>query len=64
MRYAETPPPMHYTDFDPSLAYCVRLAAAWYGMTPSKYVRVMVQRAVDDLADHNPLIREAFDNRP
>jgi hypothetical protein len=50
--------------FDPDMAYRIRLAASWYGMTPSKYVRVMVTRALDDLADHNPLIREAFDNRP
>jgi len=55
---------MHFSDFDPDLAYCVRLAASWYGMTPSKYIRVMIQRAVDELADHNPLMREAFDNKP
>ena len=64
MRYAESPAPAHYTPFDPDLAYRVRLASAWYGMTPSKYVRLMVERAVDELADTNPLMREAFNNKP
>jgi hypothetical protein len=47
----------------PHLDYCVRVAASWYDITPKHYVRVMVQRGLDDAADHNPILREAFNHK-
>jgi hypothetical protein len=55
--------PMNTTPFPPDLAYCIKVAAAFYDISPSAYVRTMVQRAIDDLADHNPLLREVFSHK-
>jgi hypothetical protein len=54
---------MSYTPLPPDLAYCVRIAAAWYDLSPSRYIRYCVQRELDDLADHNPILKEAFTHK-
>jgi hypothetical protein len=55
---------MRMGDLDPDLSYRIRIAAAWYNLSPSAYMRVSLTRVVDELADTNPLIREAYNHRP
>jgi hypothetical protein len=54
---------MSYTPLPPDLEHCVRIAAAWYDMSPSRYVRTMIERSIEDLADHNPVLKAAFNHK-
>jgi hypothetical protein len=51
---------MSYTPLPPDLHHCVKVAAAWYDLSASKYVQLIIQRAIDEVADNNPVLREAF----
>lgn len=57
-QYPEEP-----TNLGPDLDYCIRVAAAWYDISPMRYVKIAVQRVLDDAADHNPVLREAFNHK-
>ena len=47
----------HYTEFPPELAHRVRVAAALADMTPSRYVRTLVERKLAELAEVTPVLR-------
>jgi hypothetical protein len=51
---------MRPAEFDPDLTYYARVAADWYGITPSEFIRMAVQRYCDELADWNPNVRAAY----
>jgi len=55
---------MQHTEFDPDLAYALRHAAVFYRLSTPQYIRQILQRAVDDLCDANPLYKEIIDHKP
>jgi hypothetical protein len=55
---------MQHTEFDPELTYALRHAAVFYRLSTPQYIRQILQRAVDDLCDANPLYKEIIDHKP
>ena len=55
---------MSYTRLPPDLEHAVRIAAAFFDTSPSRYIQTTVARAIEDLGSHNPVLRAAFDHRP
>ncbi len=52
---------MRTDELGPELTSDVRLASAWYNLSPAQYVRIVVRRALDELCDFQPLLREAME---
>jgi hypothetical protein len=52
------------TDFDEDLAFRIRVASALENVTPSRYVRQVMQRVTSELAEANPFIRNVYESRP
>jgi hypothetical protein len=44
---------MHLTDLPEELAFAVRLAAVWYGKSPSAFVRDVVQTRIGGHGGHH-----------
>jgi hypothetical protein len=55
---------MHYTELPTDLAFAVKVAAAFADVSPSKWIHLMVQRAVEAECDTNPLFRAIVDHKP
>jgi len=55
---------MSYTPLPPDLEHSVRIAAAFYDQSPSRFILNTVQKAISDLATHNSVLRAAFEHRP
>lgn len=51
---------MRTDDLGPELAADIRLIAAWYGISPTKYVKILCRRAVGEVCDMNQAIAEAI----
>ena len=49
---------MRPDELTPELSFGAKVAAAYYNISPSEYVRISVQKNLDQLADSNPLMRE------
>jgi hypothetical protein len=54
---------MHYSDLPADLAFAVKVAAAFADVSPSMWIRIMVQRAVEAECDINPLFRAVIDHK-
>ena len=52
------------TGFPEDLTWRIRVAASLVGMTPSKYVRIHMERITSELADANPLVAAVYDVKP
>jgi hypothetical protein len=55
---------MSVTDFNEDLAFRIRVASALENVTPSRYVRQVMERVTSELAAANPFVRQVYDSRP